>query len=181
MKRTTATLLLAAAMMLTACKVKHGTDAGKHEDHANNKTLTETNPSTLNGIEIKNHGVKVNRAFLSKESGDLVPADNTVALGEKISLVINIDDGWAVQNGKSYIGASEIITTDGGVELLNSGDLFASYDDEGLDPTDAKIITLKARITNQPETPVDHYIVTFRVWDKKGDGEIVGRYTFKVL
>ena len=102
-----------------------------------------------------------------------------VALGEKISLILNIENGWTEIDGKSFIGATEKITTDNGSVILDSDDLFASYD-QGMNASNAKIITLKARITQAPAIPVDYYIVNFKVWDKKGSGVITGKYKFYI-
>lgn len=171
-------------LLLTSCEFKCqvGNLDKKDETSSPGKTVANNagNTKTLNDIEIKSREMVVNRAFLASESGDLLPSGNTVALGEKINLVINIDSGWKETDGKTFIGATEIITTDNGAEILNSGDLFAAYNETGVDPSDAKVITLRARITKEPTIPVDHYLVTFRVWDKKGSGEITGRYKFHI-
>jgi len=186
MKKGQLTALIIFAIVFTSCEFKCniGKDTEKKDQQKDSTIQKSSNknnsPQTLNGIELSTNEVQVNRAFLSLESGNLVPSDNTVALGEKISLVINIDNGWKEIDGKSFIGASEKITTDNGTTLLDTGDMFAAYDQTGLDPTDAKVITLKAIITSKPSGPVEYYVVNFRVWDKKGNGEITGKYKFYI-
>ena len=186
MKRSQLSLFLVLAITLCSCEFK--CQVGNLQDNPKNDSTKRTvntiqngsDTKTLNGIELHSREVQVNRAFLSLEGGDLVPADNTVVLGDKISLIINIDNGWKEVDGKSFIGASERITTDIGTELLNTGDMFDSYSASGLDVTDAKVITLKARITSAPAVPVAYYVVNFRVWDKRGNGEITGKYQFYI-
>lgn len=179
------TFLLAATIVLISCKFEcqMGNTDKKDETKENastNKPAVKSEAKTLNDINLSYSDVQVNQAYLAKESGDLVPADNSVTLGEKIHLVINLDKGWNETGGKSFIGASQKITTSNGTEILNSGDLFAAYDQTGIDATHAKVITLKARITSEPPTPVEYYLVDFRVWDKKGAGEIKGSYKFQI-
>lgn len=186
MKRSQLPLLIFIAVILVACEFK--CKVGNLKDNEKSEPArtpsqpvkNESNTKTLNDIELHSRDVNVNRAFLALESGDLLPAGNTVSLGEKISLIINIDNGWKEAGGKSYIGASEKITTDNGTELLNTGDLFEAYNETGLDAADAKIITLKARISSVPPGNVEYYLVNYRVWDKKGNGEITGKYKFYI-
>ena len=182
MKYQQLTLLILITLFLSACEFKCqvGNMDKKEETSTNPASQKAVTPKTLNGIELNAKDVQVSRAFLSLDNGELVPSDNTVSLGEKISLVINIDNGWKETAGKCFIGASEKITTDNGTELLSTGDMFSSYNETGLDATDAKVITLKARITSAPPGPVEYYMVNFRVWDKKGNGEITGKYKFHV-
>ena len=185
MKRSQLPLFLLLAITLCSCKFK--CQVGNLQDtpktDSTNRMVNTMNGSdtkTLNGIELHSREVQVNSAFLSLEGGDLLPSNNTVVLGDKISLIININNGWKEVDGKSFIGASERITTDTGTELLNTGDMFESYSENGLDATDAKVVTLKARITSAPAVPVAFYVVNFRVWDKKGNGEITGKYHFYI-
>lgn len=183
--------LICSALLLiglSSCEFK--CNVGKTDDvNLKEKTGTTSSSSStytdginqsqvMNDINIKATGdVKVYRAMLTDEAGNLV-RDNTIPMGEPIYLSINLEEGWEVEDGKSFIGASQVITTDNGTELLNTGDLFSSYETTGLDATDSKIISLKARIT-EASGPIDHYVVNFRVWDKKGNGEIKGSYQFK--
>jgi len=184
MKKGHFTAFLLASFLLTSCEFKCevGVPSKKEEKTTTNTPGEKNNAAakTLNDIELNTNEVQVDRAFLSKESGDLLPSDNTVALGEKVHLVINIANGWKEINGKNFIGASEVITTDKGAEILNSGDLFSAYDQEGIEPNDAKVITLKARITSEPSPRSEYYKVVFKVWDKKGNGEITGSYKFHI-
>ena len=176
------TALAITSVIFCSCefKCKLGNTGKKEEQKEVVETPTEKQKTQLlNGIELDQQGVQVYRASLSLESGDLLPPDNTVALGEKISLILNIEKGWAEIDGKSFIGATEKITTNNGSVILDSDDLFAAYN-QGMSAGDAKVITLKARITKSPAIPVNYYIVIFKVWDKKGSGVITGKYKFYI-
>ena len=176
------TALAITSIIFSSCEFKCQIgDVGKKDEQKEvvEKPTEKQNPQLLNGIELNAEGIQVYRASLSLESGDLLPSGNTVALGEKISLILNIEKGWTEIDDKSFIGATEKITTDNGSVILDSDDLFAAYD-QGINASDAKVITLKARITQASAIPVDHYIVTFRVWDKKGRGVITGKYKFYI-
>ena len=105
--------------------------------------------------------------------------ENKARIGEKIYLVIKLDSGWVKENGKSFIGASERITTSAGRVVINADDIFADYGITGLDPVDAKLISLSAVIT-QADPGVNDFTVQFRVWDKKGSGEVKGKYKFSL-
>jgi hypothetical protein len=134
----------------------------------------------MNNIEIKaTGGVKVYRAFLRDDQGNLIK-DNTVGIGENVVLVINVEEGWQEEGGRSWIGASEVVSSDNGTEIMNTGDMLARYDDSGLSADDAKFVALKAVVTDISGGVVDHFVVNFRVWDKKGSGEITGSYKFRL-
>lgn len=175
---------LSAALILSACKndnkSKTGNDSKDKADSAAKKTETKTKDESVNSKGVLNNihittngGVKVNRAYLALEDGSLILDDNTVGIGQKAVLHLNVE-GWKVDNGKTFLGAYEKIATNSGEKVLEADDLFQSYTD-GIDPNDAKSITLSAVITkNDPN--YDHFVVSFRVWDKKDNGEISGSY-----
>jgi hypothetical protein len=187
MKKLTIILLSSLSILFMSCGDTNGksesvktSTAATDDDSAQAESSESTDAAkVLNGIQINSTGgVKVFSAVLGYASGDLVPEDNTVSLGEKIKLMVNIEKGWKEIDGKSFIGASETITTDNGTMLLESGDLFAS-NETGMDATTARIVTLSALLENA--TPgAQYYIVNFRIWDKKGSGEVTGKYQFKL-
>jgi hypothetical protein len=161
------------------CSCKFSCNAGETSSN------TVSGPSVVNGIRISNgiditaSGVKVKSAVLKLDGGVNVPDDNVVNANQKIYLVIELEDNWTITDGKSFIGASELITTNTGTTLMNAADLFKDYTLTGVDPNDAKYIQINAVITkNDPS--VSYYKVAFRVWDKKGDAEIKGGYKFYI-
>jgi hypothetical protein len=126
-----------------------------------------------NGINISSKGLDVSQAFLLFDDGTLVPEDNKVGVNQQVNLRLIIDGGWKAENGKVSIGASEKIETDKGDVVLNEPDLFQSIGDVSVQ--DAGVITLKAVITSIDKL-YDHFKVSFKVWDKKGDGSVEGSY-----
>jgi hypothetical protein len=128
-----------------------------------------------NGIKIKSKGFVIKEASLYFDDERPVLEDNRVELNERVNMLIIIDSGWHQVNGQVYPGGSEVIKLNTGKEVLNSGDLFAAYDQTGVSPADARYIILKAKMTEMADK--DKYvIVTFRVWDKKGNAELTGSY-----
>ena len=52
---------------------------------------------------------------------------------------------------------------------------FIDYEKDGVTPEQASYITLMATIT-EVDKLFDYFLVSFRVWDKKANGEITGSY-----
>ena len=167
-------------MVLYSCDFKVG---DKNSD-VKVKTVTSKDNTTLNGAIIKNDievdatGVKVKEVYLV--DADYKPlAENTARVGEKIHIVIKMDTGWVKENGKSFIGASERILTSAGRVVVSADDIFKEQELTGLDPEDTKVISLSAIIT-QADPGIDKFEVQFKVWDKKGLGEVKGKYYFSL-
>ena len=163
----TASFILLLAITFFSCEVKVNNPSSKES-----KT-EKTNAKIRNGIQLKANGLKVEQAFLAYEGGGLVSNENKIDVNQKVILRL-IMDGWKEENGKVMIGASEKLTTSKGQTILDTDDLFGAYP-EGVDAKDAKYITLSAVITRLDEL-YDHFLVEFRVWDKKGGGDVTGSY-----
>ena len=101
-----------------------------------------------------------------------MPKSNKVQAGQKVKLMINIEEGWEVDNGKVALGAFEKVETDTGEILLDAEDLFEGKE---LNADDANIITISIRLPEM-EQQFEYYLVSFRVWDKNGKGEVKGSY-----
>jgi len=128
----------------------------------------------LNNIMVhETGGLQVARAFLSFEDGQLVPKTNKVALNKAVYLNLLIEDGWIVQDGNVSLDASERIITDEGQLVLHAPNLFKAI--PSVEETKANHIYLKATIT-KTRADVSYFLVSYRVWDKQGDGEIKGSY-----
>jgi hypothetical protein len=145
---------------------------------------SEDNKSPLKGAIIKNDidiealEVKVKAAYLMTEDAQLKET-NTAKLKERIFLTVELDTGWTKYNGKTFIGASEQILDQNGTVILDTQDLFADYDKEGLDASIAKNINLAA-IIDSFEPGLETFTVKFKIWDKKGKGMVKGSYKFKI-
>ncbi len=174
--------IIILAALLTSCDFK--CSVGNNKPATKTKTVTSSDNSALNGAIIKNDielevtGVKLKEAYLLDADNNLLK-ENKTRVGEKIYLVIKVDTGWVKENGKSFIGASERISTSGGNVIVNAEDIFKDYDATGLDAVDSKVISLSAVIT-ELKAAGGNFVVQFRVWDKKGSGEIKGKYKFSI-
>lgn len=128
-----------------------------------------------NGIKLKAKGFKVSEAYLYFDNQSSVPQDNKVEVNERVNMRLVIDKGWSEVDGKVYPGASEVIKLNTGAVILESEDLFKDYEEEGVNPEDARYITLKAIITAMNDKK-KYVIVSFRLWDKKSTNEVTGSY-----
>jgi hypothetical protein len=180
MKKLTLIYVTICCIILNSCDFK----VGDKKADIKTKTVTSKDNTTLNGATIKNNidvdatGVKVKEVFLV--DADYKPlVENKVAIGEKIYVVIRLDTGWVKENGKSFIGASERVLTSAGKVVVSADDIFKEQELTGLEAKDTKVITLSAIIT-QADPGINDFEVQFRVWDKKGIGEVKGKYYFSL-
>jgi len=179
MKPTQFFYLIVLCALVSSCDFKCSV-GGKSD--IKTKPVTSADNTTLNGAIIKNDidlevtGVKVKEVYLVDEQNNLL-TENKAAVGEKIYAVIRLDTGWVKENGKSFIGAAERIMTPAGRVVVSADDIFKDYEATGLDAEDAKVISLSALIKERG-TEADEFSVQFRVWDKKGSGEVKGKYKF---
>jgi len=170
------------AILTAGCEFK--SSAGDDKATAKTRVVTSDDDNALHGAIIKNDieldasGVKLNEAYLVDEQNNVL-TENLTRIGEKIYVIIKLDTGWVKENGKSFIGASERISTSAGRVVFDADDIFKDYDLTGVDPDDAKFISLSA-VIKQADPGLEKFVVSFRVWDKKGKGEIRGKYHFKI-
>lgn len=182
MKKLTMVYATICCIILSSCDFK--CSVGDNKPAVKTKPVTSEDNTTLNGAIIKNDidievtGVKLKAAYLVDEKENLL-TENLVNLNQKIYLVLKTDTGWVKENGKSFIGAAERISTDAGGVVVDAADIFKEQEITGLNATDAKVVSLSA-VIRQADPGVENFIVQFRVWDKKGKGEIKGKYKFSL-
>jgi hypothetical protein len=164
------------AFLISSCanneSVKQNSE-GTDNKMAREAGVRQTDTKIRNDIKLQTTGLKVSQAFLLYEDGTLVPPENVTNVGKPVKLRLIIDDGWNKENGNVYIGASEKIETSDGQVLLDEKDLFADL--TSVKAEDAKYISLTANISRLDKL-YDYFLVSFRVWDKKGNGEVTGSY-----
>ena len=183
MKRVKISYMIMLAALLTSCDFK--CSVGDNKSGTKTKTVSSSDNSALNGAIIKNDielevtGVKLKEAYLVDADNNLL-TENVTRVGEKIYVVIKMDTGWVKENGLSFIGAGERISTKAGAVVVDADDIFKDYGETGIDAEDAKVVRLSAVIT-KADSGIENFVVQFRVWDKKGKGEIKGKYKFKLL
>ncbi len=171
------------AILAAGCEFKSST--GDDANKPKSKVVSSADQNALHGAVIKNEieldasGVKLKEAYLVDEQNNVL-TENITRIGEKIYVIIKLDTGWVKENGKSFIGASERISTSAGRVVVDAVDIFKDYELTGVDPDDAKFISLSA-VIRQADPGLEKFVVSFRVWDKKGKGEIRGKYNFKII
>ncbi|MDQ3683376.1 MAG: hypothetical protein M3352_09935 [Bacteroidota bacterium] len=166
-------LLFATGLPFSGCldigKINPNTKTNKGET----KATSNRNTKIRNNIDLESKGVNVLQAFLLYEDGTLVPETNETGVGKPVKMRLIIDKGWKEQDGKVSIGASEKIETSDGEIVLDEKDLFA--DMPIINADDAKFLTLTANISRLDKL-YDYFLVSFKVWDKYGSGQITGNY-----
>lgn len=151
-------LFVLTALLLNSCEFKY-------------------NMNGLTGLETKANGLSFEDCYLSVNDQRL--NDNEVPLGETAICVFTGVDGFVQEDNMCYVGASMIVSDENGNELLNESDLFAHYEDEGLSPLDASVLSLSLS-TGSPMIAGSTYNWTMRIWDKRGKGEITASCSVKL-
>jgi hypothetical protein len=175
-------LVSSAMFALLICSCANNESVKQNSEAPDNKmareaSVRQTDTKIRNDIQLQTSGLKVSQAFLLYEDGTLVPPENVTNVGKPLKLRLIIDDGWNKEDGNVYIGASERIETSDGQVLLDEKDLFA--DMASVKAEDAKYISLTANISRLDKL-YDYFLVSFRVWDKKGSGEVTGSYKLHI-
>lgn len=172
-------LLVLFSLVLSSCEFKCsvGGSSGPSENDDKKSAKIDNGTALYNGITLNSSGnVHVKRAYLTDEKGERIAEGNYVEPISKTYINIVLDSGWSVENGKSFLGASQKVVTDGGTVILDEADMFSSMDAEGVDPEKAKTLNLSLTLNPKGNVPPTGLTVNFRVWDKKGSGEITGQY-----
>jgi hypothetical protein len=159
-------------LLFISCNNADSTKAEKSNKDAPQQPTVASEVRIRNNIKLDTKGVKVSQAFLLYEDGKLVPENNETSVGEPLKLRLVIDGGWQQKEGKVSLGASERIETSDGKLVLDEKDLFENMT---VDAEDAKLLSLTA-VISRLDMLYDYFLVSFRVWDKYGTGEIKGSY-----
>lgn len=170
------------AVSLSSCDFN--CSVGGDKSVVTTKPVSSDNNSALSGAIIKNEidveaaGVKISEVYLMDADNNYL-TENVTRLNEKIYLVIKADTGWIKENDRSFIGASERISTSSGKVIVDAVDVFKEYEATGLPADKAHLINLSALIT-EADPGIENFVVQFKVWDKKGNGEVRGKYKFSI-
>jgi hypothetical protein len=182
MKKLKLFYLFMLCIAFSSCDFK--CSVGDKKSGVKTKSVSSKDNTTLNGAIIKNDidldatGVKLKEAYLADANYKPL-AENKAGISEKIYLVIKMDTGWVKENGKSFIGASERILTPAGRVVVSADDIFKDQELTGLDAETSKEISLSAIIT-EADPGLNDFEVQFRVWDKRSNGEVKGKYYFSL-
>lgn len=165
--------LLCISILLSSCEFSCKLDQNKEIKAG--KPKVQDGAILYNNIQLTPHIIKVNKAYLVFANGERVPEDNFVDFTNPVKLVLLVDKGWNSNEGRVKLGGSEKVMIEGGRTILDEKDLFESYKD-GVSEEDAKIISLTVELSIKPGSPPATFIVSFRVWDKSGEGFVEGSY-----
>jgi hypothetical protein len=144
----------------------------------NTKKKNEASSKYKNHILLEAKGFKIKDAFLAFNDSTKVPDDNRVNIGQHVNLILLIDSGWTVENGKIDAGVAQRMETNDGKHIFEQKDLMESHPG-GVPAEDGFQVTIQA-IINSTDKEYDYFLVSFRVWDKKSDHEITGSYKLHV-
>jgi hypothetical protein len=158
------------------CSVGKKDEADKAGEKDPNAPVHKEGAAVYNNIQLTAKGVKVDKAYLiTATDGKRVAEGNFVDFSQPVKLIIEIDSGWVEKDGKVVIGASEKMSSKNTV-IIDEKDLFAQYEETGVDASDAKTIGLSVTLNLPKDAPPNDFDVVFRVWDKRGNGYIEGSY-----
>jgi hypothetical protein len=166
--------LCCAMLLLQSCEFSCSVGGKKGEIKA---PVMSGSTRIYNGIQLRSNRLKIDKAYLVFEDGERVPADNFVDFSQPVKLILLIDSGWTIRDNKSFLGASEKLTTEGGELILDEKDLFAQAYSDGVSAKDAKLIGLTATLHMKKNAPPTSFKIDFRVWDKEGEAFAEGSYT----
>jgi hypothetical protein len=172
MKPYTFIWVISISLILQSCEFN--CSIGKKEE-VSGVAEVQDGARIYNNIQLNVSGVKVNKAYLLLDNGQRVPDDNFVDFTGPIKMQLVIDSGWVEENGKVLLGASEKIVTEKGQIVVEEEDLFQKYAD-GISVADSKSMYLSAILELKKDSPPSSFTVSFRVWDKRGDGFVEGSY-----
>src|SRR5258707_8459984 len=82
-----------------------------------------------NHILLKAKGFKIKDAYLVFNDSTKLQDDNKVNIGQHINLILLIDSGWTMENGKIYPGVGQKIESSDGKHVFEQKDLMESHPD----------------------------------------------------
>ena len=166
-------IVLSIAFFLQSCEFN--CSVGKKKEEIKGAAVVKDGARIYNNIEINSPGIKVSKAYLLTADGKRVADDNFVDFKSPVKMQLIIDSGWIEKEGKVLLGASEKIIAEDGTVVLEEKDLFEKYAD-GISAEDAKSLYLSAILKLKEGAAPTSFKVSFKVWDKNGDGYIEGSY-----
>jgi hypothetical protein len=148
-------------LILTACSFSKGVK----------KDLTTGVSTYYNGFAVE--------AISVVDASDKALTSNEVALDSKLSIVFEGIGNYTLKNEKAFPGLSLQVTDAQGKDVINEGDLLASYTD-GVSLEDASVLRGSVTVGN-PMASGQTYHCKVRIFDKnKAESEIVSEMEFKV-
>ncbi len=136
------------------------------------------NKDLLTGLSYSYKGLSVEDAYLAVNNEKL--KSNELKFGSQAYIFITGVEGYKTDDGRVRIGCSIELTDADGVVVLSTDDAFAAYDEEGIDPEQAKVLNVSLTI-GTPIEPGKEYNWKSHFWDKGGEGTIDTGIKIKIL
>jgi hypothetical protein len=170
-------LLLFLSTTITSCEFKCKVGgSGTGEPGEDTKATLKNGAALYNGIELNAGKVAVTKAWLAySDNYERVAEGNFVDFKRPVRIIIQVGDGWTEENDKVFLGASQKVTAENGALLLDEPDLFAQKYAGGISVADSRTLGLSVTIQVAADKPT-FFTVSFKIWDKKGDGFIEGSF-----
>jgi len=154
-------IIYSFVVFLVSCKGK----TEKKEEPGNSKYK--------NHISLEAKGFKIKDAYLVFDDSTKLSDDNMTTIGKHVNLILLIDSGWTVEDGKIYAGIGEKVESNDGKHVFDEPDLMSTHGP--VPAADGSQVTIQA-VINTVDKQYDYFLVSFHVWDKKSDAEITGSY-----
>ena len=139
---------------------------------------TGTKADLMSGLQSSWNGLSVESIFFVDDQDESINNKQIKWNGE-CSFVFQGIENFIIEDGNAFPGLNMNVTDANGNEVIDFGDMMESYA-EGLPPTDASV--LRATLTvGDPMKVGETYTINARVYDKKGEGEIVSKIQVTVV
>ncbi|KPM47391.1 hypothetical protein [Jiulongibacter sediminis] len=132
----------------------------------------------LSGLKVTNSGLAFEQAYMSSDGKSL--QTDQLKTGQKVTLQLTGVKGFELIDDMAYPGATIEVIDKTGVKAMELADLFSSYNETGVKPTDAQYLSTALTIGN-PLLVGETYTFKSHFWDKNGSGEINGEMEFTVV
>lgn len=131
---------------------------------------TGINKDLLSGLQVNNDGLTYDEAYLTVD--DQRTTENVFDIGTEVYMNFSGVDYWQEdENGMVYPGAMMVVADKNSKEIMEEDDLFAQYDETGVEADVAKDMFVSLLI-GDPMMEGEQYTWYVKIWDKMGDGKI---------
>lgn len=153
-------LLLLLAVIACSCATQFGTRVDR-----------------LSGLLITNHGLSYRS--IGVYMGGVKFRGKEVGYGKEMTLHLSGVKGFVQVGEQVFPGSSLDVFDEKGNAVFSQKDLFSRYTLLGADRTRAAEILINLTV-GRPMEPGREYLCRVRIWDKRGNGEIVCEKKFRV-
>lgn len=133
---------------------------------------------TVNSIE----GLVPSKYTFAKivDEHPIVLTNNEITLPSDLVLYFSGIEGYIEEGGKIFIEASMQVLDSSGKMIVNDENMFSDYEISGIDSEDGKVLTFRLSL-KEPIKVGETYTWKTRIWDLKGEGEIISEVKLKIV